>query len=1229
MNGKFFLAYFSFLFFKKDKLRLETVTKYKTFIDNINADIEIISDKFNFDDSFSCFNSFKFFDDDKEFFCARNENLLINEHTNFFELLQTCGNTQLNKFMLVFANLIEELNELSVKGIKNFIGPILLYREDNVINLAAKEAVVLDVKSLDDKVAIKMIEEDDEFSAVALILPTLFDLICFVKRCYEVATNLITQQHTLLLYANVSTKDKELQSKLKAILPHLNENIRLDIVWEALSNMSTTLIYLDQIFSKQSSIIRRDVINYKRSLETVMKDLAHYGLNSKESEIQALIAIINEVERELLEGFIAGNTSIKDCAYQTIDSMFFRGLIVSIINNNIAENGAIFKNNHLNENMTAYIKNVCIQLEQNEEKFIDEYRLLSITGFYALYVHMFLKDSDKKLLKTIIDVQKKLNIISVHLPGNIDISPDQVLLYTLPRKLAESKHFDHFVNQRELLLKPGIIDQQAKNLITNITHWLVMTEQSFNSGFYNNINETDTINQVFYHIQLMKDGFEFVRLLSNLIRNCIAIHCQCNRPLSKVDTIALCKAIILLKGLKRFFSKNKKILIEVTAHYQKYNACAILNILTRAKKKILNNVTNYSEQKLDLLSAIILFANCLNGPVITSKRFILTSLCLSYSTSYSDSFTNEDLNKIQMFINKIQFFLNIFNIVSQMFDCQCLYFNNEIIKVYFRHFYESFGGHSFNSNNINDLQYFFVAISDAVPLLSSIDNKEKSEKLINAYLEDIMRTFKLCFLNPVCKDFEDELRFLTHLDLQLGDKNPFKRNFKDFKTLLNAEPMKIFNGRKIIWFKSYLENFLSELAYNMTTIALHDWKTYESILGFASFKFGLEFTSLQLPTQTLEQGLDVLEVTRNIHIFVAAYLYNLNNQFFVERNSGNKHLNVLTIRHVANSIQTHGFGIINSTVNFAYQFLKKKLQTLFQFLYEEHIKSRLIKDMRHFRELMSTAENVGNNQSVKLAKFPFERAEKFVKGIRKLGITKDGMTYLDKFRQLLTQIGNVMGFVRMLRSGALHCTSEIANFVPDLDDIKHTSFETLVQEEANEFSDETFEAARNLDAVLKTVSDNYSEATDYFKLLVEVFEKTFRDPKHVHLKNFYVILPATTYNFVEHITLYKEKLIRKNKQDGATFTDDGFAMGVIYVLKLLNQLNDFDSLQWFASVDDYVRQSMPNVEETLPENNSIAINENIEQTRSLTIKRLEMFHKEFQLLKFNMTSCRVLFKSSN
>ena len=66
-----------------------------------------------------------------------------------------------------------------------------------------------------------------------------------------------------------------------------------------------------------------------------------------------------------------------------------------------------------------------------------------------------------------------------------------------------------------------------------------------------------------------------------------------------------------------------------------------------------------------------------------------------------------------------------------------------------------------------------------------------------------------------------------------------------------------------------------------------------------------------------------------------------------------------------------------------------------QFLYDEHIKSRLIKDLCYFRD----------NKAQLDSKYSYERADKFNKAIRKLGITPDGLTYLDQFRLLITHIG--------------------------------------------------------------------------------------------------------------------------------------------------------------------------------------------------------------------------------
>lgn len=67
----------------------------------------------------------------------------------------------------------------------------------------------------------------------------------------------------------------------------------------------------------------------------------------------------------------------------------------------------------------------------------------------------------------------------------------------------------------------------------------------------------------------------------------------------------------------------------------------------------------------------------------------------------------------------------------------------------------------------------------------------------------------------------------------------------------------------------------------------------------------------------------------------------------------------------------------------------------------------------------------------------------------------------------------------------------------------------------------------------------------YPQLLVDVFAPALQDKKNSHLKNFYLIIPPMTINFVESSLAAKDNMNKKNKSRAA-FTDDGFAMGKIF-----------------------------------------------------------------------------------
>jgi len=57
----------------------------------------------------------------------------------------------------------------------------------------------------------------------------------------------------------------------------------------------------------------------------------------------------------------------------------------------------------------------------------------------------------------------------------------------------------------------------------------------------------------------------------------------------------------------------------------------------------------------------------------------------------------------------------------------------------------------------------------------------------------------------------------------------------------------------MLMYSAYVENYLNKTFYNLTTVALHDWKTYSEMRALAQQKYTLTMAEAHLPSQTLEQ----------------------------------------------------------------------------------------------------------------------------------------------------------------------------------------------------------------------------------------------------------------------------------------------------------------------------------------------------------------------------------------
>jgi len=134
------------------------------------------------------------------------------------------------------------------------------------------------------------------------------------------------------------------------------------------------------------------------------------------------------------------------------------------------------------------------------------------------------------------------------------------------------------------------------------------------------------------------------------------------------------------------------------------------------------------------------------------------------------------------------------------------------------------------------------------------------------------------------------------------------------------------------------------------------------------------------------------------------------------------------------------------------------------------------------------------------------------------------------------------------------------------------------KKKGGELAPETKQAASNFDEVLDDLSKNFAEGTDYFQVLVAIFQGVFKSEEQKHLRNFANIIPPLTLTFIDKMIIQKEKLHKKSGRVEAAFSDDGFALGLAYILKLLDQDDDFDSLHWFDSVRQHIGKKKKEIE---------------------------------------------------
>ena len=110
-----------------------------------------------------------------------------------------------------------------------------------------------------------------------------------------------------------------------------------------------------------------------------------------------------------------------------------------------------------------------------------------------------------------------------------------------------------------------------------------------------------------------------------------------------------------------------------------------------------------------------------------------------------------------------------------------------------------------------------------------------------------------------------------------------------------------------------------------------------------------------------------------------------------------------------------------------------------------------------------------------------------------------------------------------------------------------------------------------------------------------------------------------TINFVENLQKGKDKVTKKRQIDTFIF-DDGFAVGLAYLLKILGQDKRFGSLNWFESIEQNLRNEEDNILKTRH------MVEEVDVEREINLKKIRTSGEEYTLLYYSFNAAQIFFK---
>ena len=976
-----------------------------------------------------------------------------------------------------------------------------------------------------------------------------------------------------------------------------------DLAFDYLGKILSYFLAIDTIVS-QNEFLKDNWDKYRTLLHKCKNNASEFNMTDEQKK--KLDRLVKKLNAPIFE-----NTCYKQCLKIIIEK-----------SGEVSPSGSGIKPivqcpvflHHFSNYISSKIRKLYSALNKLTESY-EPMELFQFLSIFGLYLTLFQGKADKNIFKEVWHFQKKIysipivGITSFNIESFLNSFNDFKGLSLEPSNVQ--KHIKSELNTLEKQF-PYIINTYNVKILS----WTTKIEAIFNDSNTFSKNKDSNNKQLLdlgtRKSKMIIEGLCMANYLRKNINNILETHLNYNIQLTPELINCITSGLELIKVVESEFNKLMTLIGLNLNLLNRALLDPIQNIIKKvaekAQIKYRDGKSTNEQLYKDALSSLTIFYNCTQA-VQSELRLVIEKLCLSTigAKEMLDDFNLEMINENLWMLELIN---QLSREVNRCCDCSFLYLYQNIFETSFKNIY---------GDRPKRIYYFMMAINDIEKPLHYIKYKENNGiELIKLLRKLTLETFEGSFLKKLSKEIEDDLRIQVHSAFIEGlESAPYSDI--NLNTYLNIKNFKLFD--KVIDIKRYIEEHLNMNFYKLTTLNLNNWQTYQQMRVLAKHKYGLNLHDVYLPNQNLEQGKDILDIIRNLQKFTKNYTHNMHSQIFIETVKDASYINVIGVQQILNSLYTHGKGIINSIINKAFGYISKTVRVLLGMMLDDYILS-MLKDEKIFWEK--------NKATIKYF-YPLERATSLRQKILNLDENKKN-NFITKSIQCITQIGNAVALARCIRTALMDYNSQNVNLITSYN---INDFQTLIQQISLQAESDPVNANSHISPnmisntqnslndsnkifceTINSLKQTGENELNYLEILVNAFAGSLSPEKIPDIDLFAFLLPALTITYIDTAINARDNLMKKNKtEENAYFSDDGFMMGVCYLLKLFCADKKFESLSWFPSVIHYYNEKK----------NQRKSDKSSHGVDTLNERQITSYKEQFELQYFTYTSASILF----